>query len=56
MMFIFSYFAVAAKSAPVLSLSIGGLMFLLYSLELFVCLLQAYIFASLLSLYYKETI
>lgn len=56
MMFIFSYFAVAAKSAPVLSLSMGGLMFLLYSLELFVCLLQAYIFASLLSLYYKETI
>ncbi len=55
-MFIFSYFAVAAKSMPILSGVIGGLMILLYSLEVFVCLLQAYIFASLLTLYYKETI
>jgi len=56
MMFIFSYFALASKSLPSLSLLMGGLMFLLYRLELFVCLLQAYIFASLLALYYKETI
>lgn len=56
MIFIFSYFAVAAKSFPSLALGIGGLMFLLYCLEVFVCLLQAYIFASLLTLYYKETI
>ena len=56
MFFIFSYFAVAAKSYSALSLLIGGLIFILYCLEVFVCLLQAYIFASLLTLYYKETI
>lgn len=54
--FIFSYFAVAAKSFPSLSFLIGALIFLLYRLEVFVCLLQAYIFASLLTLYYKETL
>jgi ATP synthase subunit 6 len=56
MLFIFSYFAVAGKSIPSLSGMVGFLIFLLYSLEVFVCLLQAYIFASLLTLYYKETI
>lgn len=55
-MFIFSYFAVAAKSSSALVGIISGLMFVLYGLEVFVCLLQAYIFASLLTLYYKETI
>lgn len=56
MLFIFSYFAVASKSLPVLSVLMGILIFLLYGLELFVCFLQAYIFASLLSLYYGETV
>lgn len=56
MLFIFSYFAVAGKAMPSLSGMVGFLIFLLYSLEVFVCLLQAYIFASLLTLYYKETI
>lgn len=55
-LFIFSYFAVAGKSAPFLSGVIGGLILALYTLEVFVCLLQAYIFASLLTLYYKEVV
>ena len=55
-MFIFSYFALAVKSMPALSGFIGIIMVALYVLELFVCVLQAYIFASLLTLYYKETL
>jgi len=56
MIYMFSYFAIAAKSYILLSISIGGLIFLLFSLEVFVCLLQAYIFSSLLALYYKESL
>lgn len=55
-MYMFSYFAIAAKGYTLLSISMGGLIFLLFVLEVFVCLLQAYIFSSLLALYYKESL
>jgi len=54
--YMFSYFAIASKGYILISLSIGGLIILLFSLEVFVCLLQAYIFSSLLALYYKESL
>lgn len=54
MLYMFSYFTIAGKSYIIITVSIRGLMFLLFSLEVFVSLLQAYIFSSLLALYYKE--
>lgn len=56
MIYMFSYFAIAGKAYLTLALSVRTLMFLLFCLEVFVCLLQAYIFTSLLALYYKESL
>jgi len=55
-MYMFSYFAIAGKAYISLGLSVSGLIFMLFCLEVFVCLLQAYIFTSLLALYYKESL
>jgi len=56
MMYMFSYFAIAGKAYISLGISVRVLMFMLFCLEVFVCLLQAYIFTSLLALYYKESL
>lgn len=56
MIYMFSYFAIAGKAYISLGLSVRTLIFLLFCLEVFVCLLQAYIFTSLLALYFKESL
>ena len=52
-LYIFSYFTLLSNTLfPLLSV----ILFLLFILEIFISLLQAYIFATLLLLYYQETV
>jgi len=53
MMYMFSYFTLLSS---VLSPVIYTVMILLFSLELCISLLQAYIFVSLVSMYVRETV